>query len=191
MPCNSGYVGYRIWASDWFRRPEWRWMSRMTQWCPVMESSRTCPWPRGCLRIHFQVLGLGLVKFSMTHRCTVYWHHSEESSYDSCKDRYKCQFVPILTICNNASDAFVSQAWCSSTSSLTWRPSTGKGRHGTDFWVYAVCPWPWPWPCHLCPWLHHLRCLRLFRTTLKEYGPGAERGPVCNQMSPNFDCWSW
>jgi len=50
---------------------------------PVMESSRTCPWPRGSLRTHFQVLGLGLglvahvlglglglVKFSMTHRCT-------------------------------------------------------------------------------------------------------------------------
>ena len=36
----------------------------------VMESSRTCPWPRGSLRTHFQVLGLGLVKFSMTHRCT-------------------------------------------------------------------------------------------------------------------------
>jgi len=57
-----------------------------------MESSRTCPWPRGSLRTHFQVLGLdlglvahvlglgiglesqvlglGLVKFSMTHRCT-------------------------------------------------------------------------------------------------------------------------
>ena len=55
-----------------------------------MESSRTCP--RGSLRTHFQVLGLGLglvahvlglglglesqalglglVKFSMTHRCT-------------------------------------------------------------------------------------------------------------------------
>ena len=66
---------------------------------PVMKSSRTCPWPRGSLRTHFQVLGLGLglvahvlglglglesqvlglesqvlglglVKFSMTHRCT-------------------------------------------------------------------------------------------------------------------------
>jgi len=60
----------------------------------VMESSRTCPWPRGSLRTHFQVLGLGrvahvlglglglesqvlglglglgLVKFSTTHRCT-------------------------------------------------------------------------------------------------------------------------
>jgi len=50
-----------------------------------MESSRTCPWPRGSLRTHFQVLSLGLglglesqvlgpslglVKFSMTHRCT-------------------------------------------------------------------------------------------------------------------------
>jgi len=51
-----------------------------------MESSRTCPRPRGSLRTHFQVLGLGLVahvlglglesqvlgleKFSMTHRCT-------------------------------------------------------------------------------------------------------------------------
>jgi len=53
-----------------------------------MDSSRTCPWPRGSLRTHFQVLGLGLVayvldlglglesqvlglvKFSMTHRCT-------------------------------------------------------------------------------------------------------------------------
>ena len=39
----------------------------------VMESSRTCTWPRGSLRTHFQVLGLGLglglVKFSMTHRC--------------------------------------------------------------------------------------------------------------------------
>jgi len=37
-----------------------------------MESSRTCPWPRGSLRTHFQVLGLGLglVKFSMAHRCT-------------------------------------------------------------------------------------------------------------------------
>jgi len=48
-----------------------------------MESSKTCPWPRGSLRTHFQVLGLGLgleiqvlglglglVKFSMTHRCT-------------------------------------------------------------------------------------------------------------------------
>jgi len=37
-----------------------------------MESSRTCAWPRGSLRTHFQVLGLGLglVKFSMTHRCT-------------------------------------------------------------------------------------------------------------------------
>ena len=56
----------------------------------MMESSRTCPWPRGSLRTHFQVLGLGLglvanvlglvlglesqvlglglVKFSMTHR---------------------------------------------------------------------------------------------------------------------------
>jgi len=81
----------------------------------------------------------------------VYWHRSEESSHDSCKDRYKCQFIPILTRCNNASDAFLSQAWCASTSSLTWRPSTGKGRHGTDFCVYAVCPWP----CHPCPWLHH------------------------------------
>ena len=59
---------------------------------PVMESSKTCPWPRGYLRTHFQVLGLGLglvahvlglglglesqiiglglVKFPMTHRCT-------------------------------------------------------------------------------------------------------------------------
>ena len=27
----------------------------------VMESSRTCPWPRESLRTHFQVLGLGLV----------------------------------------------------------------------------------------------------------------------------------
>jgi len=37
-----------------------------------MESSRTCPWPRGSLRTHFQVLGLGLglMKFSMTHICT-------------------------------------------------------------------------------------------------------------------------
>ena len=43
----------------------------------VIETSRTCPWPRGSLRTHFQVLGLGLVahvlglvKFSITHRCT-------------------------------------------------------------------------------------------------------------------------
>ena len=55
-----------------------------------MESSRTCPWPRGSLKTHFQVLGLGLVahvldlglglesqvlglglvKFSMTQKCT-------------------------------------------------------------------------------------------------------------------------
>jgi len=48
-----------------------------------------------------------------------YWHRSEESSHDSCKDRYKCQFVTILTRCNNASGAFLSQAWCASTSSLT------------------------------------------------------------------------
>jgi len=156
-----------------------------------MESSRTCPWPRGSLRTHFQVLGLGLVahvlglglesqvlglvKFSMKQ---VYWHRSEESSYDSCKDRYKCQFIPILPRCNNASGAFLSQVWCASTNSLTWRSSIAKGCHGTDFWVYAVCPWSWPcglcpwpwesspwpwswprgscpWPCHLCPWLHH------------------------------------
>jgi len=29
----------------------------------VMESSRTCPWPRVSSRTHFQVLGLGLVAY--------------------------------------------------------------------------------------------------------------------------------
>ena len=131
-----------------------------------MESSRTCPWPPGSLRTHFQVLGLGLVKFSMTHRCI---DTAAKKVLMILAKTVKCQFVPILPRCNNASDAFLSQAWCARTSSLTWRPSIKKGRHGTDFWVYAVCPWPWPWPCHLCPWLHHWHVL-FFVATRKSTG---------------------
>jgi len=70
---------------------------------------------------------------------------------------------PFLTRCNNASGAFLSQVWCASTSSLTWRLSTEKGRHGTYFWVCAVCPWPWP--CHLCHLLHHWNRPAMIATT--------------------------
>jgi len=97
----------------------------------------------------------------------LYWHRSEEGSYDSCKDRSFPSWQDVTTLV-----VFLSQVWCASTSSLAWCTSTGKGRHmAQTFWVYAVCPWessPWPWswprglcpwPCHLCPWLHH--CLAL------------------------------
>jgi len=136
----------------------------------VLEDTFSSPWPCGTCPWSWPWVS-GPWPCEIFNDTYVYWHRSEESSHDSCKDHYKCQFVPILTRCNNASDAFLSQVWCASTSSLTWRPSTGKGRHGTDFWVYDECPWPWEsspwpwswprglcpwsWPCYLCPWLHH------------------------------------
>ena len=69
------------------------------------------------LGLESKVLGLGLVKFSIglltPQRRKFLWFVQRP-------------FVPILTRCNNASGAFLSQVWCASTSSLAWRPSTGK-----------------------------------------------------------------
>jgi len=64
---------------------------------------RICPWPRGSLWTHFQVLGLGLVIFSMTHRCTdtatkkvlmiLAKTVTSVSSFPSCRD------VTTLVVC--------------------------------------------------------------------------------------------
>ena len=92
-----------------------------------------------------KILGLGLVKFPVTHRCTD----------TAVKKVLMIRAKTVISVSSFLSWRDVTtlvMRFCH-TSSLTWRPSTGKGRHGTDFWVYAVCPWPWP--CHLCPWLHH------------------------------------
>ena len=121
-----------------------------------MESS-TYPWPRGSLKTHFQVLGLGLglglVKFSMTQRCT------DTAAKKVLMIRAKTVISVSSFPCWQDVTTIVMR-FCHKTgmpARALWHDvpphSTGKGRHGTDFWVYAVCPWPWP--CHLCPWLYH------------------------------------
>jgi len=83
----------------------------------------------------------------------MYWHRSEESSCDSCKDRY---FRVNCVDCNCCVDR-----WYNNYDVIITVYQTIAVGWSTVTWVYALHVCPWPSPCYLCPWLHHCRSLQL------------------------------
>ena len=150
----------------------------------VMESSRTCPWPRESLRTHFQVLGLGLVahvlglglglesqvlglvKFSVTQ---VYWHAAKKvlmiraktviyvSSFPSWQD----VTTLVMRFCHKPGVP-ARGLWHDvphrerSPWHRLWGLCCMSLAFGLCPWPWQSSPWPWSWPRGLCPWPCHL-----------------------------------